>query len=253
MSPAFSIMRVESVISEGAAPQHVSRAILIYEHTGTFGNNSCLATVHDVFVSSENNRPVIGSGELLERQTLADILRKMSDVPTARTLLPANLLFGDQTRLLWWAPACRYPIYFSTADKAFNADVHGKVVAHPPLLFCAKPEMLSVWALPQNERPEASTKVCVAPYYNLYDSGAMCRGDVKLPVSLDPSTIAGWESVFYDSRFTHTNLRQSAMTLFPGGHNALWRAMVALSDTEPFPLDMLWKTDQSVGAILEGR
>ena len=259
-------MKVDSTLNHGNSHMNLTKAILIYEEAISYHPDAVLSIREleregvetrvggDIFVSlheveeDAKGRALIGVGQPLQRGRLEELLRQLAGTDRkARQLLPNNLLYHDATMLLWHAPGRKQTIYFSTADKPFNADVSGRTVAHPPLLFKATPTMLSVWALTDDARPTLETQLMVAPYCNLYEKGAMCRGDVKLPPSIAPSTIPAWEAMFYDSRFTHSNLR-GQMTTHEGGHNALWRQMV---DAEQFDVKYLLPAKATVGDLLK--
>lgn len=253
-------MRIDPIFSDEALGFRLAKAILVYAPEGgqtqdalrvRNGVANMLCSLHDVRHDEKQAIPVLGPGQLLDRATLEALLfDAMTGGKTKRQLLPDRLLFSDVTRLLWWSPARRETIYFSTADKAFNLELTGKVVAHPPLVFRATGGNISVFALEHSARPTLDTPLFVAPYCNLYASGAMCRGDVKLPGALDPSQIAGWERAFFDSRFTHSNLMgQLKMTQHKDGHNGLWRAMRGVQEFDP---KYLTPTKWTVSHFLNG-
>ncbi|RYG65706.1 PRTRC system protein B [bacterium] len=254
-------MKVKPTLSGGGAPLALCKAMLIYHEPGRDPtdvhviededpavSSRCFVSLHEVHEEKSTKRPFIGPGQPLERAQLdALILSLVEKGQTTRELLPSNLLYSDTSFLLWWSPVCRREIYFSTADKEFNRDVNGRKVAYPPLLFKATPSLLYVYALAENARPDAETPVMVAPFCNLYENASMCRGDVKLPSSIAPSTIAAWEAMFYDSRFTHSNLNQK-QTAHEGGHNGLWREML---DAESFDAKYLVEAKKTVGDLLK--
>jgi PRTRC genetic system protein B len=218
------------------------------EEGGDPVNTRCFVSLHEVHEERDTKRPFIGPGRPLERAQLDALIAQLAQQDHGpRDLLPERVLFFDSSMLLWWSPAQRREIYFSTADKEFNKQVIGKVVAHPTLLLKATPHMLWVWALAENARPTTQTPVMVAPYCNLYNGGSMCRGDVKLPPSIAPSTIPAWETIFYDSRFTPSNMG-TKQTNHPQGHNGLWCDMLG---AESFDAKYLLPTGQTVGDVLK--
>jgi hypothetical protein len=46
-----------------------------------------------------------------------------------------------------------------------------------------------------------------APYFNVWGEGEICTGNVRLPDSLSPQSLEVYERAFFDSEFTHPNLR----------------------------------------------
>lgn len=217
-------------------------AILLYVG-GTEGE--ALATVHEI--EAGNLLP----GTPIDRNLLSDITARLAGQAEAgRAILPADVLYSDASLLVWWCKSERRPIYFKSG-KADLDDISGTSVPHPPLLFLARNQQLSVWALGADERPSSSTRVFVAPYFNIYESGAMCTGNVRMPESLAPTdaNLAQWEETFFSTNFTHSNIR-GKLTAFEGGHNALWQSL-ASSPKIPFPMDSLVPVPKvTVGEIL---
>jgi hypothetical protein len=71
----------------------------------------------------------------------------------------------------------------------------------------------------------------------------MCEGNVPLPGSAHPSHIPDFERAFFDSSFVHTNLGNLDLTFHPGGHNGLWRELIATAHSA-FPSHWLIPLDQ---------
>jgi PRTRC genetic system protein B len=216
------------------------------------GSGRQAATVHDV-IRENGGEPITGPGRPLGREALNDLVKGLAGkTAAARRIVPAHVLVTDADCLVWWRPSVRRPIFFNTSDKEFNEAVNAQPVLHPALLFVAR-ENLSVWALAENRRPEATTPVLRAPYCNLYEGGNMCSGAVRLPGSCAISTIEAWESAFYDTTFTHSNLHGSPLTSHPGGDRGLWRDMLGVQPlgedgVERFPIEHL----VAIGKTVEG-
>lgn len=212
-------MNTSFLQGEASAKLTLIKAILLYQSS----SNDFLATTHDV----ENGALLPGTP--IDRNALSDITSKLAgQAETGRTMLPARVLYSDASLLMWWCPASRRPIYFKSGKPQLD-DLSGKEVVHPPLVFMARNQSLCVWALSEDLRPEASTRLFVAPYFNIYEGGSMCSGNVRLPESLSPSSknLKAWEGAFFETNFTHSNLGSAKITTFPEGHNALWAWMAA--------------------------
>ncbi len=77
---------------------------------------------------------------------------------------------------------------------------------------------LNIRALAENKRPDASTKLAVAPFWNLSDDGRVCTGTMRRPDSASVASIPAWEGGFYESAFTHANVGR--LTRHEGGFDA---------------------------------
>ena len=98
---------------------------------------------------------------------------------------------------------------------------------------------LKIRALTENKRPDASTKLAVAPFWNLSDDGRVCTGTMRRPDSASVASIPAWERGFYESAFTHANVGR--LTRHEGGFEGLWsglagkRTAVSARDTDRLP------------------
>jgi len=200
-----------------ARPHHATRAIVLYEAEG-----SAFATVHPIERTGEQWR--VGPGQPLGRDGLAEALQRLAGASHRREILPEHVLYADAGRILWFRPAGVRPIFFHTGKAEFDEAMRGAQALYPALLFLATPGRLYVWALGDDARPTGSTPLHQAPFLNIYDSGLLCSGNTKLPleVRLD---VAPWERAFYETTFTHSNVRDR-LTGHPGGHDGLWRELV---------------------------
>jgi PRTRC genetic system protein B len=213
----------------------LSRALLVYEGRDSspepgiyYGKKTAFVTVHGI-AENGSGQPILGPGQALRPDVLAELLRNLRNAPSERSIQSERVLYSDAGMLLFWVPAGRRPIFFAARPTSKEKErkinqISGQVVHHPALLVLAELGSLHIYALAENQRPTASTEVFRAPYYNLYDGGSMCIGNVALPNSLDPSDdyLKRWEDAFFLTNFTHSNYGASKITTFRGGHDSLW-------------------------------
>lgn len=223
-------------------PCLLKQAILIYGQ-----HEKCVATLHAI--ADSEGKPVIMPGRALERSDIENVLRDMepATVPGPQIeLMPENVLVAQPGTLAWWLPSARRRIYFRTGNKPFDAQLNGKPVLHPALVFLAKGPDLFVWAMAQSTRPTLKTQLWRAPYMNLYHTGHMCEGDYRFPDHHWPAGIANWEKGFFETHFSHTNIDQRLLTKHQHGHDGLWRYM-AKSRLKNFPVHFLAPADSTTG------
>lgn len=207
----------------------LSHAILLYLRQGTDTlmredrgrPGDAVLTLHRV-VNGE-----IQAGTSLQEDMYAGLVHAIGGGGGSkiRRILPPHILFaGHGDRLMWHVPAAPRYIWFKTGKRDWDADMNGRVVMYPSLLFLAKRGSLSVWALKGAERPDPATPVYRAPFYNIYPGGEMCEGNAPLPPSLDIETIPLWERAFFETEFTQSNYRGGQMTTHMLGHDGYWRS-----------------------------
>jgi len=198
----------------------LKQAILIYKDE----QSNCAASIHEVNSGLQPGQPVtMGALEAL----LSALGRRVGGGFIAPEILSVGL-----DSLVWWCPAGRRRIWFrpdKMFDKSPPADikrllkVSGQFIWYPPLLFKARPDALSVFALAANERPKSGTRLYKAPFWNLHDGG-MCNGNLKLP-TVAAENISRFERAFFDSAFTH-NSQGGLLTTHPGGYLGLLESLV---------------------------
>lgn len=232
------VMEVDSRM-RGELTLRLGQAILLYE-----GGDATMATIHPV-LREGGGPPQILAGSCLTRETLHELLRSVAKTPQQRVLFPPRLLVYEPGSMAWWSPRGRRPIFFKTRDKAFNQAMQGKTAVHPALLFLARPGQLHAFALAESEHPTGETPLYRAPYFNLYDSGAMCSGNVILPRAVSPNDLPIWEKAFYETSFTHNNYHSGKICLHPEGHDGLWESQ-ARRGCKTFPAEWLYPLKTTV-------
>lgn len=211
---------------------HLSKALLIYESENRTGDRSggTAVSVHDIHHGAlQPGQPITRAGV----ESLAAALGRN----LAAGWLPPQIVSLGFGKLAWFCPAGRRRIWFK-ADGRFDGGVqtedkdtphvtklNGKFAHHPPLLFVASDHSLAIFALTHNERPSAHTKLFRAPYWNLWEDGKLCAGNRTMPESPQPANLAQYEAAFFDSAFSHTNIKQ--LCKHPGGHTGLWQELTA--------------------------
>jgi PRTRC genetic system protein B len=120
-------------------------------------------------------------------------------------VLPENVLAKADRMIVWWTPACRRRMFFENAENK-AAELNGRTFPQPPLIWRVDDAGLKIRALRENKRPEASTTLAVAPFWNLSDDGRVCTGTMRCPDSTSVASIPAWERGFYESAFTHANV-----------------------------------------------
>ena len=178
------------------------RALVIYEYekrnTSSFMDEdgeiiNAYITLHRI----DNN------GDLLEGRPLArDALREICSlvIPNLSSVdyLPDNVLaYSRGHALMWWVPSGKRRLFFSGIDGLESGEY-----PVPPTLFLVLDGKLDTWALGDNRRPNQSDRVFHSPFYNVYETGACCMGNIEVPDKYSPGDTGKWESVFFNGTLT---------------------------------------------------
>jgi PRTRC genetic system protein B len=208
----------------------LSSALLLYAGK----NGAHYATVHPIAPERATGRPVIGAGRPLDRRALVDTLMQLDKNAAPRSeFLSANVLGVSSAAVTWWCPPAPRRVFFDCRELGQRT----AIVPHPGLVFRASVNGFQVFAVKEPDRPGPETALFEPPYFNTWDHGRICVGSARVPRRLEVAAIAGWETGFFESAFTHPNAGGNRVE-YKDGFYAFWRDMLD-GKFEAFPLDVL--------------
>lgn len=160
----------------------------------------------------------------------SDFLRSLAEglsTSVSLEILPVRVLARAEGMIVWWTPATVRPMFLRRTDDA--CELSGKRLPQPALVWRVRGCDLSIRALAKNTRPEAGSRLFVAPYFNTDgENGSVCQGSMRSPNEDRVDAISLWEQAFFQSEFTHqTGSRK--LTAHPGGFHGLWRSLAGKS------------------------
>jgi PRTRC genetic system protein B len=215
-------------------------ALLVYRD-----RQSSFITRHDV-TAHKDAPPSLGPAQPLTVAFIDSMVRSLSGSIVA-DVLPANILAKADRMIVWWTPAQRRQMFYENSEGR-AAELNGRVFPQPPLVWRVSNGELNIRALTGNARPGASTKLAVAPYWNLSDDGRVCTGTMRRPDSASVGAIQAWERGFYESAFTHANVGR--LTRHEGGFDGMWSSLTG--KRQKFPLETLIVLPQTLTQFVRG-
>lgn len=228
-------------MATGETSMSLTQAVLIYTQDGpksraSSENPALYATVHSVqnFGTEANPNFQIAAGTPVTQEALRSMFGELQRRMTLNTeLIPENVLSISGDHMVWWLPACERSVFFKTKELGERS----AKTPHPPLMFAVVKGQWFVYALAKNERPRPETELHFAPYFNVFDSGAICTGSAQVPRGISASATAKWEEAFFDSQFTHISGEKKKAT-HPRGEYALWKELLD-GEHKTFPVQYL--------------
>lgn len=218
-------MRVHVDIG-GSEALELKGALLVYQ-----GHSRSFVSWHEVRAAAEPGAPYLGKATPVSME----FVRQLSEgvgTPLPVEILPENVLVRTSETMAWWTPTRRRTMFFANHDPA-AARLNGHAFAQPPLVWRVTSKDLWVRAHSTNRRPTATTKLMVAPFWNVDgETGWTCQGSMRSPDIDGVAAIPDWERAFYGSEFTHqTGVRR--LTKHPGGFFALWAELARADGAFP--------------------
>lgn len=205
------------VIKSEADSLHLASAILLYQdHQKKTKYASHHAITHD-----DDGKAHIEPGTGISSAALESAYAELMGSQNLFYLEERVLAFNGSTLIVWLPPKPRM-VYFDAPEPMGKRE---GITPHPGLVFAASPAHdVRIFAVKGQQRPTPDTKLYLAPYMNIYgDDGSMCMGNVKAP-DPSPESIDAWESMFFNSYFTHANY--GIRTSYPGGIYSLWNDLL---------------------------
>ena len=176
-------------------------AVLVYQNKA----GQAYATVHGI---ESGGKPLrLAAGRPATKEACADLARSLGAMAGLTGFTPSSLLYLGARTLIWWRPPAPARVFFSPPPPDTKDRPKGSAVTpQPGLVFALAGTEWYVYALGSDARPGPATKLCRAPYYNVYENGHICTGNVRLPETLSPTSLDEYERAFFDSNFTHPNM-----------------------------------------------
>lgn len=218
-------------------------AVLIYR--GAQG--TAFATVHEIAVV--DGEPTILAGKAMTPRAAITLARELSKGVSHGGFIPETVLYMDGDLLLWWVPPMRRHIAFRA--KELGTEERGEVVPHPGLVFAASSKIWAVWAVKGDKRPAPDTPLYQVPYFNVWQTGRICQGNVEVPEGTTAEKIDAWNSAFFSSYFTHPNVQKN-LVKYRGGAFKFWRDMLD-GKFSMFPEKVLVPANTTLNALLSGK
>jgi PRTRC genetic system protein B len=149
-------------------------AVLLYSGTGR-----AFCTWHEA-QRTESGEAQLGTATALT----SDFVRSLASGLGQRVrieIFPDGVLACADETTVWWTPATVRPMFFRSTDDD-SGEISGRRFPQPALVWRVRGHDLSVRALARNQRPEADSKLCVAPYFNTDgEDGSVCQGSMRSP------------------------------------------------------------------------
>lgn len=235
-----------SVSSVGGRDLRLSAAVLVYGD----GAGAAYATVHAI--DGEAKKMCLEAGRPATRAACAQLARALGEASTLSGFTPPALVYLGAQAIAWWRAPVRSRVFFDSPDDPQRQGVgrRNAVVPHPGLVFAITASDWYVAALRGGARPGPQTKLFRAPYFNVWQSGQICTGNVRLPERMSADMIAAYERAFFDSNFTHPN-DPRGLVRHQGGAIGLWTALLDGRYPQAFPERALMPMDCTLATFIK--
>lgn len=231
-------MKPIRVLARSSGDHTLQSALLVYRsaHGGVY------VTAHEVARGDGASR--LGPGRPIERASLSKLLDGAKGELTLAGWLDARIVYMAPGVIAWERLAAPRGVHFKS-EKPIGE--RAGTTPHPRLIFAVTGGHWYVWAAIDGGRgPDLA--LFHAPYFNVWESGEICTGNVRLPRTLTPGAIEGFEDAFFRSRFTHPN--HDRLTTHPKGAAALWLELLD-GRHATFPQESLAPFGRTLGQVMK--
>jgi PRTRC genetic system protein B len=216
------------------------QALILYRVQPSSSGYGDSALVLDHSIHTADEQMVIGAGKVVSHATLERLLALLqSGTEPADAFLPANVLVATTGRLVWWVKSGVRSMHFNIGGR-----YQCLTVPWPALLFKVNEGRLSVVGLRGTRRPVPGTRLFHAPLFNVGANGGVCTGSAVTPSAWTVGSRSAWESVIYDTNFSHSNHSRTLAIGAPdkpvtdAAHLRFWRKL-ARDQATRFPAEAL--------------
>lgn len=225
---------------------HPQKAFVIYEKQGTAKHIYVESYDIDPQGRPFNAHPL----SIIEANRLSKALRttekKYSGFLSPKGLLPKNLLhLRTDTRpyAMWHTPVQRVKLYFKE-----DLGIKSGLAHIPALVWKATKTAIAVYAITENE-VSGETPLFNAPFFNIYDDGRICMGNVSIDIKNDcclEDFISIWQHTFFNSYFSHMIQGHNPVK---GNIVQLWKKQT--NSDRPFPEEKLIPFNKTVKYLIQ--
>jgi len=184
-----------------------------------------------------------------ESSRLAKLLNTSGNLHQAflkpKGLLPDNVLYinpEEEGFVIWQTGQRNTRLFFKK-----GLDVNCGKANIPPLIWKANKNEVFVYALKKNVKATENTALFHAPFFNIYESGSVCMGNVGIDIASDSGLkefMAAWERYFFNSYFSHSIYGNSTKSNIV----QLWQGLI--NTNKKFPVSILQPNRLTIKDIL---
>ena len=220
---------------------HPRKAFVIYEQHGAAKHIYIEAYDLDPDGQPINAHPlsVREAGKLCKALQTTD--KNTNSFLSSIGLLPKNLLYlktDKNAYAVWYTARQQVKLFFRQ-----DLNIKSGMANIPALVWKATKNAIALYAV-TDEEITTETPLYNAPFFNMYDDGRVCMGNVRLEIKKDCALedfISLWQNAFFDSYFSHMIQGYNPIK---GNIVQLWKS---LSDTgKPFPEKKLVVTNRTL-------
>lgn len=217
---------MEVSISSSAPTFRAQKAFIMYAgQNNPYGGSQekfSFVNLHGIVDTPQG--PTLTEGVRATEEGVRDVIKSLAEtIRNPLCLLNPHILATTDDATVWWVPAGKRRIAFQTQEIGRRA----AVTPQPALLFAVTRKGWFVHALKESTRPTAKTKLCVAPYFNVWSQGKICVGSTIKPQESPGADPDAWTKAFFSSAFTHPNVRgKNGLMKHEFGPYAFWRDML---------------------------
>ena len=226
----------------------LTHALLFYQDQ----SQKTLATLHEV------RHKQLLQGKAINVVELDDLFHSPGQRIRMR-LIPSQVIACSRTGVLWFERSRIRPIYFNVPEsepkRRFLNQISGQNVVWPNLLFKISRKEIYCWAVKSSARPGLDTKLCRAPFTNIFIDNKVCLPN-GIPNNPEDDIVeyAGKAlNVIFRGHFSHLYGERVKRIGYYRGLDRFWENMAkqtAKKKIKTFPAKQLIPTALDIRSIL---
>jgi PRTRC genetic system protein B len=227
-------------------------ALVLYDtdsNEGKYQNDYDAFVVQHDICSDDSGNTVLGSGISVSHQDVENLFNALlKSKKSGFSLLSKNVVSISSSHIAWVVKSEKHRMLFNFGKKKQELQV-----TYPNLFMVATIDNgFHIAAFKgSSTNIKESTPLYHSPIMNVFNDGSMCTGGAVLPKSISNESLAEWESLVFDTAFSHVNHQHTIIGTKQVSTEKLfsfWRKMKA---QDKFPNEQLNPMNTTVGRFLE--
>ncbi|MBZ2163235.1 hypothetical protein [Alteromonas stellipolaris] len=185
-----------------------SEVAVVLHTVATNNKNQQVITMHDIVDNQLSKGRVISSKQVTrmvsDKRDFFD--RAESAKPLSSSLIDERVIAENDNDVVFYTPPSKRTLWYSTTKNTNFS------ILSPGLFFHFKKntKSLRVFCYLNRKKPKLDTMLYLPPMLNIDRKGSLCTGTMRLPKTWSNAGIDLIISNFFDSRFTHSNMKTAS-------------------------------------------
>jgi PRTRC genetic system protein B len=204
LSTTVSKRKVELATRQNSVEQNTA---LVLHSVKTGNQTQQVITKHNIVNGHLEEGKVINSKQVKRminsKEDFFDRSEKIK--PLVSSVIDERVIAENETDVVFYTPPSQRTLWYSTTQNTNFSILSPGLLFH----FNKNKKSVRVFCYLNRKKPKLDTMLYLPPMLNIDQNGSLCTGTMRLPKTWSNAGIDLIVSNFFDSRFTHSNMKSA--------------------------------------------